>query len=269
VRRDQLREAREAANLTQEQVAEKVGVDRTTYGKWERGESTPSPGEQRARLAEAIGVSQTELHAILSNMPIVGDEIPLWLNLYLAREQSATELAAHQPYVIAGLAQTQDYAGAIARSVGTTPPGDEYVARTKKLRAMRQQRVHSGELAYRVLMPEFPLHMQMGTAATMAAQLDHLVDLARLDNVVIQIVPYERGMYEALRVGIFSLLYHPWAQAPGVHFEGYGGARVIDGPDEVAYFTSAYEHGQRVALSPAASVRLIARLANRWRKSDG
>jgi hypothetical protein len=111
--------------------------------------------------------------------------------------------------------------------------------------------------------------MQMGTAATMAAQLDHLVELSCLDNVVIQIVPYERGQYEALRIGIFSLLHHPWSQAPTVHLEGYGGARVIDGPDEVAYFTSAYEHGQRVALSPAASVRLIARIANQWRKSDG
>jgi transcriptional regulator with XRE-family HTH domain len=268
MRRGRLREAREAANLTQEQVAERVGVDRTTYGKWERGESTPAPGEERTKLAEAINVTLTELHAILSNMPIIGDEIPRWLNLYLAREQSATEVAEHQPCVIAGLAQTQDYAGAIARSVGTTPPSDEYVERTKKLRALRQQRIYNGELTYRVLQPEFSLHMKMGSTATMAAQLGHLVELGQLDNVTIQIVPYDRGQYEALRIGIFSLLYHPWAQAPSVHLEGYGGARIIDGPDEVAYFASAFEHGQRTALSPAASARLITEIANRWRQRD-
>lgn len=268
MRRGRLREAREAANLTQEQVAEKVGVDRTTYGKWERGESTPSPGEERTKLAEAVDVTLTELHAILSNMPLTDDEIPRWLNLYLAREQSATQVAEHQPCVIAGLAQTQDYAGAVARSVGTSPPSDEYVERTKRLRALRQQRIHNGELTYNVLMPEFPLHMKMGSAVNMADQLDHLIDLGQLSNVAIQIVPFDRGQYEALRIGIFSLLYHPWAQTPSVHLEGYGGARIIDGPDEVAYFTSAFEHGQRTAFTPAASARLIAEIATRWRHSN-
>lgn len=268
MRRDKLREAREALNLSHEEVAEAVGVHRTTYGKWERGEATPDIGEHRTRLAEAVDVTLTELHAMLSNMPLEDDEMPRWLNLYLSREQSATEVAEHQPCVIAGLAQTLDYAGAVARSVGTAPPSDEYIERTKELRALRQQRIYNGDLRYTVLMPEFPLHMQMGDAATMAEQLDHLVELNRLDNVTIQIVPYSQGQYEALRIGKFSLLYHPWTQTPSVHLEGYGGARIIDGPDEVAYFTSAFQHGQKKALPPATSAGLTADIANRWRNAD-
>lgn len=261
-----LKEAREALNLTQEQLAQKVDVDRTTIGKWERGDSTPAPGEERARYADALEITLSELHSILSGLPNDDpDEVPRWLNLYLAREQSATEVDEHQPAIIAGLAQTLDYAEAVARSVGTVPQSDEYAQRNRDQRAFRQRRVHSGELTYVVLMPETPLHMQVGPPEVMADQLDHLVELGSLDNVTIQIVPFSAGQYEALRIGKFSLLHHPWSTIPGVHLEGYGGARIIDGRDEVAYFRDAFTHGQRQALTPKASAKLIGRLATQWR----
>ncbi len=56
MRRERLVAARKVIGKTQEQVAEEVGVDRTTIGTWERGEYTPAP-QQRPAYANALGVS--------------------------------------------------------------------------------------------------------------------------------------------------------------------------------------------------------------------
>lgn len=51
---------RKQAELTQEELAERVGVARQTVVKWEAGESTPDL-ESAARLAEVLQVSLDDL----------------------------------------------------------------------------------------------------------------------------------------------------------------------------------------------------------------
>ncbi len=51
-----LRELREAAGLTQEQLAERTGVKRDAVARWERGNREPSWGNV-VSLCEALGVS--------------------------------------------------------------------------------------------------------------------------------------------------------------------------------------------------------------------
>ncbi len=51
---------RQAAGLTQEQVAEAVGVSRQAVAKWERGLSAPST-ENLVKLCEAFGIGLDEL----------------------------------------------------------------------------------------------------------------------------------------------------------------------------------------------------------------
>jgi tetratricopeptide (TPR) repeat protein/transcriptional regulator with XRE-family HTH domain len=64
-RRRPLAQRRKAMGLTQEQLAEQLGVERTTVARWERGETQPQPG-LRPRLAAALGVSADRIEAILA-----------------------------------------------------------------------------------------------------------------------------------------------------------------------------------------------------------
>ena len=263
MRRERLIAARKAAGRTQERVAELIGVDRTTIGTWERGEYTPRP-DQRAAYAEAIGVTLDELHAMLSSAPAASGEIPDWLMNYLVSEQSASEMQAHEPRAIFGLLQTPAYVEALASRVADTGVSANYVQHTVEQRLYRQKRVRDGDLVLHVIQPEPALHLVVGDAEIMAAQLDTMVELAELPNVTVQVVTYEAGQYEARRLGAFSLMKHLWGN-PRVHIEGYGGGRFITDADEVNYFLGAFDFAARIALSPQKSAAFITRLADKWR----
>lgn len=59
-----LADCRHAAGYTQETFADKLGVDRTTVGRWERGVQSPQPW-QRPDLATALDVSLDHLDDLL------------------------------------------------------------------------------------------------------------------------------------------------------------------------------------------------------------
>lgn len=247
-------------------MAELAGVDRTTIGKWERGEATPHD-YQRAAYAEALGVTMDELDAMLSSIPAGAHEVPDWLPVYLGMEQSATELRTHEPRAVFGLFQTPEYVEQLVGRVGVMGVSDTYLQRTVEQRLHRQKRVRSGDLVLDVVQPESALHLQVGDPSVMAGQLDTMAELAELPNVTIRVTTYPAGQYEARRLGDFILMWHPWGN-PRVHIEGYGGGRFITDADEVAYFGSAFDHATRVALSPQDSVAFIRQQADRWRSSD-
>ena len=63
-KRHRLAQRRKAVGLSQERLAEVIGVDRVTIGRWERTETEPQPWH-RQRLARALKVSVEELDALL------------------------------------------------------------------------------------------------------------------------------------------------------------------------------------------------------------
>lgn len=262
MRRRKLIDARKAAGKTQEEIAEEVGVDRTTIGKWERDESTPHPN-QRPAYAEALGVTLNELNAMLSSLPADGGDSPEWLSTYLGMEQSATEMRAHEPAVVYGLLQTPAYTEAVVQKVGISGVSEAYVQNAVKQRKHRQQRVKDGSLILDVVQAEQALRVRVGDAKVMAEQLTELADLAQKPNITVRVTTFDAGQHEARRLDSFLIMAHPWGK-PRVWIEGYGGGNFITDAEEVAYFVDVYDQATRLALSPAESVSFIRDLASEW-----
>ncbi|WP_392339156.1 helix-turn-helix domain-containing protein [Moritella marina] len=66
-----LKEAREAINLSQNKIAEAVGVTKQTYLKWENDVTEPK-ASQVTKLAKALSISETEIcqGKLNSKMPL-------------------------------------------------------------------------------------------------------------------------------------------------------------------------------------------------------
>src|SRR5215470_7607936 len=66
-KRHRLAQRRKAVGLSQEALAEVVGVDRSTVVRWERADTEPQPWH-RPHLARALKVSIEELAALLADV---------------------------------------------------------------------------------------------------------------------------------------------------------------------------------------------------------
>ncbi len=64
--RTRLRKRRQAVGLTQEELAERVGVNRSTIVRWENGTTAGPRPRQRPTLAEALRISIDELEYLLA-----------------------------------------------------------------------------------------------------------------------------------------------------------------------------------------------------------
>ncbi|MFC5186766.1 helix-turn-helix transcriptional regulator [Actinomadura harenae] len=71
--RRRLAHRRRAMGLTQEQLADRVGTERTTIGRWERAETAPYP-YQLPRLAQVLGMTLDELDDLLGEGEPVEEE---------------------------------------------------------------------------------------------------------------------------------------------------------------------------------------------------
>ncbi len=73
-RRSRLAHRRAAVGLSQERLAEVLGVDRSTVVRWERGDTQPQPWS-RPRLARALQISIDELADLLAGAAAEGDRV--------------------------------------------------------------------------------------------------------------------------------------------------------------------------------------------------
>ncbi len=93
--RDNISERRRASNLTQEDVASRLGVSRQTIGKWESGKATPEL-DKLVALCDLLGCSLDELvgraeseHEAESDVSIPNEEAA-----NDSHENSAAEMAS-------------------------------------------------------------------------------------------------------------------------------------------------------------------------------
>lgn len=73
-RRDGLARRRAAKGFTQETLAEHLGLERSTVGRWERGTGTPQPWNQ-PDLAKALGLTQDALANLLRPDQLAGSPV--------------------------------------------------------------------------------------------------------------------------------------------------------------------------------------------------
>jgi transcriptional regulator with XRE-family HTH domain len=266
--RQRLKARRERQGLTQEQLAQEVGVATSTYAEWEQGSSTPRPG-YRPRLAVQLDLTLAELaHLIDDEIELNGHEVPGWLGHLASLEQAAARICAFETVGVHGLLQIRDYAtaveraeqaaedagGASASAACDSPGADDAIARRVETRMARQGVLERrpDPLRLDIILDESVLYRMAGDRSVMADQLDHLVAAAARPNVDLRVLTFGSGMFA---FGSFTLLSSPGASAPYMAItEDRGGPHYMDRPTELDAHTALYIRLSEVALDPAESI---------------
>jgi transcriptional regulator with XRE-family HTH domain len=259
VRRAELQAQRRAVGLSQEALAQRIGVSVNSVRNWERGSQTPFLRHHRP-LAEALEVGLPQLNRLLdSNSPIQldGHEVPGWLNTYESLVGAAGGLSVVAQSHIPALLQTKGYAAAIER-YGPLVLTDEQVAQRVDVRLARQAVIHreSDPLRSVNLVAEHLLTETVNGPEVMAAQLDHLVELAERPNIELRILPADGRA--ACALGGFEMITRAGDHRPFMVVDfGIDSPRYVENSDLVATFVAMFDHLAGVALSSTETTRRI------------
>ena len=267
-----LRDARAVRNLDQRALANLVGIHHSALSRYETGQRRPATETVSAILA-VLGVNGVERDQIID---LARDNGSPWLAIRLPEqrrqlaalldmERNATRITDASAVMVPGLLQTDRYIRAVM-SEGGVPP-HEIEMRTH-VRIGRRAAVSRAENPVHVLalMGEAAIHQMIGGREVMIEQLRHLVQVADLPNVELRVLPFSSGWHPVME-GLF-LLIESEEEPPVVHLENRRSGLFLHEMPDVETYQHATEKALQAALSPEASVRLIAGQMNRMQNND-
>ena len=265
----ELRRLREQANLTCEDVGQRLECSGTRISRMETGRISVRPGDVR-ELLEVYGVTGAEADSLVQLARearrkgwwhTYGRVLPTWFEAYIGLESEAVRLRDFQPLVMPGLLQTEDYARAVLRAAPHAGSGAE-VDRQVALR-MERQKILSQPSPPDVclVLSESVLRVQVGGPAVMRAQLRRLTDAAERPNITLQVLPSTTAAH-VQPISPFTMLEFADAADPAVvYLEHLTGSLVLERQDEVRRHRVVFDHLCAEALDTAQSAGLIARMA--------
>ena len=268
----ELKQFREAAGLTGEQVAEQMGWSVAKVYRIE-GDRVRVLARDVARLLKLYGITGDQAEAVmeLGRMARVKDwwhqysgAIPEWFQFYVGLEAAASAMQEYNAELVTGLLQTEDYARAVMTAAMRAETDDQEMERQIAVRLERQKRLTAPDApALWAVMNEAVLHRQVGGPGVMAGQLAHIGQLAARPNVTVQVLPFTAGAHPAM-LGSFTLMQFPDpADRDVVYLEAETGALYLEKPEDVRRYSLMIDYLRAQALGPAESRALIAQLAAR------
>ncbi|MEO3843424.1 helix-turn-helix transcriptional regulator [Streptomyces sp. B22F1] len=259
---------REAAGISPEEAAERIGCHRTKINRIENARLGISLGELRDLLT-FYGVEDGDYVEQLVALARRGRE-PGWLQQlgtalpsyadYIDYERTADYIRSFEPLLITGLLQTPDYARALVEG-SNAMLSRERVDELVGIR-MERQRVLEGNDPPRVcvIQGEAALLTCVGGTKVMRAQLDRLLAVGEHPSVELQVVPHRAGAHAGL-MGAFVLFSFPTpAYSDVVCVEHKTGTLYLETAEEIDTYTLTFDSLRSTALAPAESRDLIARL---------
>jgi transcriptional regulator with XRE-family HTH domain len=269
--RYELRRLREERGLTIEQVSEATGGDIGPSGisRWETGDRSVRPTDLRF-LLDIYDVHGEEREALLTLARqarergwwhTYGDAVPNWFQVYVGLEAEAKSIHAYASELVPGPLQTADYYRAFLNTVAGAE-SEEEAERKIAVRLTRQERLTGDDPPeYWVVLNEAVIRRVVGGPQVMRAQLEQIVQMAKLKHVTIQVLPFSAGAHPGMD-GAFWILGFPEAPDPDVVYqENQMGGLYMEKLEEVDRYTLMFNHLIAMALDPGESRALMTRVA--------
>ncbi|HEY6312880.1 MAG TPA: helix-turn-helix transcriptional regulator [Streptosporangiaceae bacterium] len=267
----ELKQFREAAGLTGEQVAEQMGWSVAKVYRIEGDRVRVLPRDV-ARLLTLYGITGEQADAVLELARLArakdwwhqySGAIPEWFQFYVGLEAATSAMQEYNAELVTGLLQTQAYARAVM-AAAMRADADEEMERQIAVRLERQKRLTAPDApTLWAVMNEAVLHRHVGGPQVMRDQLAHIDQIAGRSNVTVQVLPFTAGAHPAM-LGSFTVMQFPDpADRDVVYLEAETGALYLEKPEDVRRYSLMIDYLRAQALGPAESRALIAQLAAR------
>ncbi|MFE8966776.1 helix-turn-helix domain-containing protein [Streptomyces albogriseolus] len=250
----QLRLRREAAGLRVPEFAVAVGYGEDLVYKIESGKRIPRP-EYLDTADDVLGAAGL-VAAMKEDVRKV--RYPKKVRDLAQMEARAVELHLYDPVNLHGLLQTPEYARALFR-MRRPRYAEEEIERGVAARTARKavfDRDSAPELSF--VQDEWTLRRRLGGREVVRAQLAHLLTVAQLPNVEIQVMPMDREEHAGADGGIEVLKFEDGTavgRSPAV-----AGGRPVTDPRQLRILELRYGIIRAQALTPLESTAFIERL---------
>jgi transcriptional regulator with XRE-family HTH domain len=267
----ELRKLRDNSGYKLEEVAAQLGVAPSTLSRIETGKA-PTKTAYLHQMLEMYGVSDASQRQILVDMAREGhrkgwwadydDVLPSGFDIYVGLEAETAAVRSYEVSVVHGLLQTADYARAVMVEMFPRHTADQ-IERLVNLRMTRQRRFDDDPpLELWAILDEAVIRRTVGGPECMRGQLEHLITMAGGQGITLQVLPFSCGAH-AGHGGPFSILEFPERSDSEVAYvESGAGIIYLEKDREVRARAEAFDRLRAAALSPGASVDLIAKAAH-------
>ncbi|MER5729542.1 helix-turn-helix transcriptional regulator [Streptomyces sp. NPDC002138] len=276
---EELRALRDRSGLTSGEAARIVGWHQSKISRIETGRSGVKPEDVRLLLDAYGGVGAQQralLEALSASAAGPGTETgrgPQWWHDYrgllpqeyrdfISLEAGARSARTVELSVVPGLLQTPAYARAVTRAaLGGLP--EPKVDALVDVRLARQSVLRTDPpLELSAVLDEAVLRRQIGGPGVMAEQLRSLVEVARLPQVRLQVLPFSVGGHLGL-TGPFVIFSFPnIADLDVVVLDHLTSSLYLERKEDLEAYSAAFRTIQAHALPPQDSSDLISALAD-------
>ena len=264
----ELRQLRETAGLTIGEVAQELGVSPAKISRIETGRISLRPRDA-SDLLDQYGIQGTHRDNLLtltrearqqgwwhSYSDVLSEGTDIWVGL----ETEAEAIRLYEVQLVHGLLQTSEYARAVLRAHYRCEP-PEQIERRVKLRTARQQLViEQNNTPIWAVLDEAVLRRHIGPTELMQSQYRRLLELSEQDNITVQVLPLEAGVYSGVPVG-FSIMQLAQPDPEVAVVEYRGGIIYIERSEDVAAYAHVFDRIRATAKGPEESFSYISRLA--------
>ncbi|GAA3019563.1 helix-turn-helix transcriptional regulator [Streptosporangium longisporum] len=206
----ELRTLRATTGLTTEAAAEHLGWSRSKLNRFETGKIAPTPGDVAAicRLycvEEATTEAMVQLTREVARRGWWTAYSDVFTGSYVEFEAAARTICHWAPLVVPGLLQNENYAREVIRA-GHPDRSDVELTRRVDARMQRKTTLLGSQAPMlHFLIFESVLRYPVGSADTMADQLDNILQATNRPNITVQILPLKVGVHCGTE-GAFSVL---------------------------------------------------------------
>ncbi|MCA1186904.1 MULTISPECIES: helix-turn-helix transcriptional regulator [unclassified Saccharopolyspora] len=265
---NELRHARQKAGFEQHEAAKELDCAHSKISRLELGQGGITKGDLKL-LLEFYGVDPADMQWMFELARTRSTRgrwtgyravFPEWFRMYVDLETDAESIRHAQTEIVPGLLQTEGYIRALdTKSIREDEESVDAGTLARQERQAILSKPQPPTLAF--ILSESCIRRQIGSAAVMRDQLEHLVKIAMQPNVDLQVMPFEAATPVGGISYDFTMLQIPASGISSslefVYVECFDDARYLDAKDAVSQYDRLWSHLQAAALGPRESQDLI------------